>query len=363
MNDLVQSAAAQLESAVPWEAEPLAAVGDAAGRPLFVSDPARAPSLAASGAYVTSFFGARFAPGDAAVSNDPFVGASHVTDFTLVRRCARGTAFARMRLPDIGGFEFGGLAPQSFDTWGEGARFPALLVALRGEPRTEGLDLVALNSRTPELLRRGVAAMEEVAGRLAQAIDAGAEQDHEPLRAAAATAAAALAALRPGTYAAEAQVDCPLDGDSPLVSVALEIGDGRTRLSFAGSSPQIEAPLNSPPAHTLDCCLSALAAAVPGFPLAPGALDALDIDPSAGTITGAEPPAITGLAPYHTARAIHRALGTALRAAGAPAAADPDDWWETSGRAAYERRVDPVTLRLRGERAATLRELEKEAIA
>ncbi len=362
MNDLVQSAAAQLESAVPWEAEALAAVGDAAGRPLFVSDPARAPSLAASGAYVTSFFGARFAPGDAALSNDPFVGASHVTDFTLVRRCERGTAFVRMRLPDIGGFEFGGLAPQSFDTWGEGARFPALLVAIRGEPRTEGLDLVALNSRTPKLLRRGVAAMEEAAGRLAQAIDAGTEQDDEPLRAAAATAAAALAALRPGTYAAEAQVDSPPGADSPLVKVALEIGDNRTRLSFAGSSPQIEAPLNSPPAHTLDCCLSALAATVPGFPLAPGALDALDIDPGAGTITGAEPPAITGLAPYHTARAIHRALGTALRAAGAPASADPD-WWETSGMAAYERRVDPATLRLRGERAATLRELEKEGIA
>jgi N-methylhydantoinase B len=363
MNDLVQSAAAQLENALPWEAEPLAAVGDAAGRPVFVSDPARAPSLTASGVHMTSFFGGRFAPGDAAVSNDPFVGASHVTDFTLVRRCERGTAFVRMRLPDIGGFEFGGLAPQSFDTWGEGARFPALLVAVRGEPRSEGLDLVALNSRTPKLIRRGVAAMEEVAGRLAHAIDTGAGPDDEPLRSAAAAAASALTGLRPGEYAAEAQVDSPLAGDSPVVRVALEVGDTRPRLSFAGSSAQIEAPLNSPPAHTLDCCLSALATAVPGFPLAPGALDALEIDTGAGTITGAEPPAITGLAPYHTAHAIHRALATALRAAGVPTAVDLDDWWETAGSAAYERRVDPATLRLRGERTAALKELEKEAIA
>ena len=363
MNDLVHRAAAELASAVPWDAEALTAVGDLRGRPVFVSDPARAPSLAATGAYALSFFGPRFEPGSAAVSNDPFVGASHVTDFTLIRRCERGTAFVRMRLPDIGGFEFGGLAPQSFDTWGEGARFPALLVAVGGEPRREGLDLVALNSRTPNLLRGGIAAMQEAAARLAEAIDTGAGPDDEPLRSAAAAAASALGTLEPGGYAAEAQVHSPLAGDAPVVRVALAVEDARPKLSFSASSPQVEAPLNSPGAHTLDCCLSALAACVPGFPLAPGALDALEIDVGAGTIAGAEPPAITGLAPYHTARAIHRALSIALSAAGAPTPGDPDEWWNTAGRAAYERRVDPATLQLLGERTAALRELEKEGVA
>jgi len=363
MNDLVQSAAAELASAVPWDAEPLAAVGGRDGKPVFVSDPARAPSLAATGAYVTSFFGARFSPGDAAVSNDPFVGASHVTDFTLVRRCKRGTAFVRMRLPDIGGFELGGLAPQSFDTWGEGARFPALLVAVGGAARAEGIDLVALNSRTPNLLRSGLAAMRDAAGRLARAIDADGEPDDEPLRTAAAAATSALEALAPGEHVAESKVESPVEGEAPVVRVSLEVRDGRPRVSFASSSPQIEAPLNSPPAHTLDCCLTALAARVPGFPLAPGALHALEVDTGAGTVAGAEPPAITGLAPHHTARAIHRALAAVLRSAGAPGGADADEWWQTAGRNAYERRVDPATLRLSSEQAAALRKLEKGAIA
>ena len=45
-----------------------------------------AASLAATGAHAVQFFADGFAPGDAAVSNDPFVGAWHVTDFTVVRR-------------------------------------------------------------------------------------------------------------------------------------------------------------------------------------------------------------------------------------------------------------------------------------
>ena len=286
VRDMVERAAADLASEMPWPSNPMVAVGRDDGRPILVSDPSRAPSLAASAAYLSNFFD-DLQPGDAIISNDPFVGASHVTDFTLVRRARRSTALARVRLPDIGGFEFGGLAPQSFDTWGEGARFPALRVSVAGRPRHEALNLVALNSRTPALLRMGLGAMERVAAGLSDAFDDWDEDGEETLFSAASAGRLALAELTAGSYRAEAPVESPVPGKPPVVRVELTIGSERPRLSLAGSSRQLEAPLNSPPGHTLDCCLCALADAVPSFPLAPGALDSLEIDTGESTITGA----------------------------------------------------------------------------
>ena len=361
MKELVDRAAQRLAELTPWDAEPMTAVGDLAGRPLVVSDPGRWPSLVACGEHICRFFGGSLERSDAIISNDPFVGAWHVTDFTLLFRGERGTAFARMRLPDIGGFELGGLAPQSFDTWGEGARFPALRVAAGGAPRREGLDLVALNSRTPNLVRHGLAVMEQVAAELADAIDGGPAIGAESLRQAAEVAAGALAALTPGTYHAQAAVQSPLPGEPPVVRVQLTLDSGRCRLSLAGSDPQLEAPVNSPPQHTRDVCLAGLADVVPGFPLAPGALDAVELDPGAGTVAGAGAPAITGQARYHTARAIRQALNAVLHQAGAPLPDGDDGWWQAAGRADYERWVDSATGRLRKKTVDDLRALEARA--
>jgi len=349
----------RLAARVDWDAAPMTAVADASGQPIFVSDPARSPSLACCGAHLYATFRDSLAPGDAVVSNDPFVGADHVTDFTLARRGKRGIAFARMRLPDVGGFEFGGFAPQSFDVWGEGARFPALRVALGCAPRREGLELVTLNSRTPALVRRGLDAMLQTATELCEALDREAPLDDAPLRASAAAAQAALDQLHTGSFRAESAIESPVAGQQPHVRVELSISDGRPRISFAQSSPQLEAPLNSPPGHTRDCALAVLAESLPGFPLAPGALDALELDPGSGTVTGAKPPAVTGLAPFHTARAIRRALGEALRGAKAADASDADQWWEVHGRPAFEARVDPDTLRIPRSTARALMNLEQ----
>ena len=359
MIELLTAATARLAARVDWDAAPMTAVADRFGRPIFVSDPARSPSLEGCGAHVTETFPESLAPGDAVVSNDPFVGADHVTDFTLARRGEQGIAFARMRLPDVGGFEFGGFAPQSFDVWGEGARFPALRVALGGAPRREGLALIALNSRVPELMRRGLDAMLQTATELCAALDREAPLDDAPLRSAAAAAEAAVARLKSGSFWAASAIESPVAGPQPRVSVELTVGEGRPRVSFAGSSPQLEAPLNSPPGLTRDCVLAVLAESLPGFPLAPGALDALELDPGSGTIAGATPPAITGLAPFHTAHAIRRALAEVLRAAGAAGASDADRWWVLHGRPAFKARVDPATLRIPRATARALMDLEQ----
>jgi N-methylhydantoinase B/oxoprolinase/acetone carboxylase alpha subunit len=356
----VTAAAVALARAVAWPAEPVVGIGDAHARPLLVSDPLRSPSLAATGAHLVGFFAGDLRTGDVLISNDPFSGASHVTEFTLVRAAERGTTIIRMRLPDVGGFELGGLAPQSFDTWGEGARFPALRIGVEARPRTSALDILTLNSRTPALLRRGLEAMEATATELAAALDAGELSVEDGRATAAAAAAAALAALSAGTHRGEAEVEWRGDDGPPVVRAELMIGGGRPRLSLAASDPQLEAPVNSPAPHTLDCCLGALADAVDGFPAAPGALDALDIDPGSGTITGALAPAITGLAPHLTARAIRRAVGTALRDAGAPVE-DADAWWWTTGAAAYADRVDANTFRLPERQAQALVDLERES--
>lgn len=350
----VHAGAERLARALPWDAEPVTAIATATGRVLAASDPSRAPSLEAAALQVLDFFAGDWAPGDAALTND----AAGVTEFTLVGAGPGGVGIVRLRMPDIGGFQFGGLSPESFDGWGEGARFPALRIAVAGRARAQALDLVALNSRTPVLLRRALAAMEAQAAELAAA----AEEHAGPLEAARGRAAEAareaLAALRPGTYRAEVAVESPVAGHAPVIRVVLDVGEA-PRLDLSASDGRVDAPLNSTPAHTRDCCLDALAAALPGFPRWPGGLDRIALDPGADTLTGATAPAISGLAPYFTARAIRRAVTRALQAAGAPADRDADLWWTEVGAARFAAYVDPETLRMRAERVADLVTLER----
>jgi N-methylhydantoinase B/oxoprolinase/acetone carboxylase alpha subunit len=201
--------------------------------------------------------------------------------------------------------------------------------------------------------------MLQTTAELCEALDRDGPIDDAPLRSAAAAAQSALARLQNGRFSAESAIESPVRGHEPRVRVELTVTDERARVSFGESSPQVEAPLNSPPAHTRDCTLAVLAESLPDFPLAPGALAALELDPGSGTITGARPPAITGLAPFHTACAIRHALGEVLRAAGADGASDAERWWEVHGRPAFEARVDAVTLRIPLATARALMDLER----
>ena len=361
--DLLQAAAKRLAArALAWS-RPAVAIVLADGRTLASSDPDRAGSLGCAAREVLSEFAGDWGEGDAAVANDPFAGGVHVCEFTLVRPlCAdagSGAIALRMRVPDVGGFEFGGLAPQSFDTWGEGARFPPLRIRHCGERRGEAVELITMNSRTPHVVRRSLDAMLHEADRLAAALRDPASLQ-QALHAAEARCAQSIARLTAGRCSVEAPVEIP-GAALPVANVRLDasVAHGMLALDFSRSDAQVGAAVNSTVAHTLDCVLAALHDAL-GAPAGAAPAAALAVVPGDGRVTGAAPTSTTGLAPTLAARAIRCAVIQALAAFGAPEA-DPDNWWARAGRRRFDDEVDATTLRLHPARVAEARALEQAA--
>ncbi len=358
---LLHQAASRLAGAGLEWSRPVVAIVSADGRTLACSDPDRSGSPGCAAREIMLAFDGEWATGDAAVANDPFAGGVHVCEFTLVRPLGAdaqcGGIALRMRVPDIGGFAFGGLAPNSFDTWGEGARFPPLKVRERGQAREEALELITMNSRTPHVVRRSLDAMLREADRLATAL-ADAASLGPAISAAGARAAQRIAGLARGRCSVEAPIGIP-GAAAPVATLRLEasVGKGALALDFSGSDAQVGVSVNSTRGHTLDCVLGAIHDVL-GVPAGAVPDEVLAIVPGDGRVTGALPTSTTGLAPTLAARAIRGAVTQALAALGAPGI-DPDAWWERAGKRRFADEVDATTLRLHPARVAEARALEQ----
>ncbi|HEV7772767.1 MAG TPA: hydantoinase B/oxoprolinase family protein [Conexibacter sp.] len=347
----LEEATATLSDVYPWPAEPAVGIAGSDGRVVRVAGAEQGPSLQATVTYVREFLGGEWAAGDVAISNDPAVGCADVTQLTVVRAVEGGVVAARLRIPDIGGYRLGGLAPESHDVWGEGARFPALRVSVGGVPVEQARTMFVLNSRVPDLLRRGLEALEATTAELAAAVPtaeaaaAAWAQDHD-------CGVAALQLLRPGSYEASAPIDTGQAGAAAVVRGRLAIADGAAELDLSGSDPEIDAPVNSTASHTADCCAAELAARLPGFPATAAGLSALTLDAGMGRVTSAGPRATTALATGYTARAIRVVVSELMDAAGAPR--QDTDWWERSGAEAFASRVDTASNVLSAERTRAI---------
>lgn len=337
--------------------KPVLAILSGDERVAATTDPPTIASLQIVARAVLSFFADDWQPRDAAITNDPFHGSIHVTEFTLVRAMEEGGVVSRMRVPDIGGMHFGGLSRDVFDTWGEGARFTPVKIAVEGTPRRQALELLSLNSRAPTLLLRYLEAMSAEADRISESLERG----EVALPSADSTSEAltdAIAALAPGTYSANDTVEMPGTAQAPVVRLRLLVEEDRLQFDFRESDGQVDEPINTTKAHTIDCCVGALMDAFPDYIPTSRSLEMLSFQWQDGTITAAQLPATTGFSVYVTARAIRRAALTALRDAGA-AVSDTDRWWQEEGKRAFEGYVDPGTFRQHPEFVREIRELER----
>jgi N-methylhydantoinase B len=169
---------------------------------------------------------------------------------------------------DVGGAEPGSMAPAR-DLFGEGLVIPPVLLERRGRFERDVLRMVLANVRTPEerladlraqsaANRRGVARLHALAQRYDRA---------RLLRAASAilrhgerVMEALLRRLPRGTFRHEELLDD--DGfadaggarDVPI-RVAVTLRNGRARIDFTGSAPQLQGSLNANPAITLSAVL------------------------------------------------------------------------------------------------------------
>ncbi|GMG82114.1 hydantoinase B/oxoprolinase family protein [Paralimibaculum aggregatum] len=211
-------------------------------------------------------FDGRFRPGDAYLSNDPYVaGGNHLPDWVIARPVfVDGTlvAFAcnRAHQSDIGGGAAGTYNPTATEIFHEGIRLPPLRLVEEGVMRDDLWALLMANTRTPQLLDGDLGAMlgstEIGAQKIAETIT-GLPRDE-------ATAyldgmldygerrfTEAIAALGDGVFEAEERFDNDCFGPADIrIRVRISLEGGRARVDFTGTSPQIRGFKNSSLANT-----------------------------------------------------------------------------------------------------------------
>jgi N-methylhydantoinase B len=195
-------------------------------------------------------------PGDAAISNDPWIGTGHRNDVTIARPIFHrdrliGFAVNDTHWQDIGG---AGMSVENRDVYEEGLGIPNCKILRRGEPVPEVFDFIRLNTRFPEETLGDLNAQLVASERLARSVsELCAEAGLDDLRALAReiydrserSMREAIAGLRAGTFTYELDTD---GYDEPIHLRAAVTVDPEARqifVDFAGSSPESTRALNA----------------------------------------------------------------------------------------------------------------------
>jgi N-methylhydantoinase B/oxoprolinase/acetone carboxylase alpha subunit len=361
-------------AALSWRSAPQAALFDSRGEALALTSVAAVSSLTAALATLRAFFGERWQPGDAAITNDADAGAANACEMTVVApiwmRGATAPSWAVMRafVPDLGGWELGGYSPQAMDRWAEGARIEAAKIAAAGKYRREVSDMVALNSRTPRLTLRCIYALVDAARSLGegakQAFEANGTADlsrqGDMLRSAENERIdLALSRLGTGPRKATATAVTPFSKvtlDPLTVSVTFKSGGIDIGLP---QSPVAGLPINLGQHGAADCAIAAITSVLDLKGLRTGAIrDRVRLDIPAPGLFSAPLPASVCLGRATVGKAIFLAVADALSGAGATFGGE--ELWQTYQASHYDEGVDPKTGKISLERAAAIRCRETE---
>lgn len=253
----------------------------------------------------------RWDDGDVIVTNDPYSGGQHLPDiqtfrpvFHEGRRIAIvGTLCHHV---DVGGGAPGSYYADAREIFQEGIRIPPLKLAERGTLNQAIVDLVLANVRQPDetsgdlkaqiaALGIGARAMERIAAKygaadLAAATSAILDGSETMMR-------AAIAGLPDGAADFVEWVDDDGQTEGPIrLQVRLEKQGDRIRLDFAGSSPQVQGPVNNTRAMTCSAVYYALLAALgKDIPANSGCYRPIEVVLPEGSVVDARFPApVTG---------------------------------------------------------------------
>ncbi len=198
-------------------------------------------------------------PGDAYVTNDPWLASGHLNDVTIVTpafHCGNivGLFAATVHLVDLGGR---GMGPDGRDIFEEGVAIPHMHLAREGTLNRDLIRLLCANSREPmqtegDLLAI-LAAGEEGAKRLCEMLDEFGMPDVKEIGAyildtSLSAMDAAIRQIPEGTY----RNRITIDGYEKAVdiAVAMTIANGRVALDFDGTSPCSSYGINVPLIYT-----------------------------------------------------------------------------------------------------------------
>ena len=200
-------------------------------------------------------------PGDAYVTNDPWVGSGHTADVFVVTpaflaSCLIGFAVSSIHHLDIGGRAGSGLSEEVYE---EGLIIPILPIMREGKPNEELFSILRRNVRFSEKVigdfRAQVATGYVGAQRLVQLLE---EHNLASLETAAdqivarseAAMRKGIESLADGTYQEELTLDARDPSGMPLKLVlTLTVQGDELYSDFTGTSPQVRRPINDPLNH------------------------------------------------------------------------------------------------------------------
>jgi N-methylhydantoinase B len=271
-------------------------------------------------------------PGDVFITNDPYRGGVHANDVMICRPVfvdgvIRAFTASLIHVLDLGGSAHGGINAAALETFEEGVQLPPLYWEQAGV-RNDGLvKLIRLNSRSPEETVGDIDALAAgtlVAARRVEAMkredgpDAFDQIVERYLDQTEARTRAEIARIPGGTYHGAAVIDD--DGINPGrsfdIRVAVRVDGDSIELDFAGTSPQVRAPINSSSSQAFDAAIFAVRCFLDStIPLNAGCFRPVQAQFPPGSLLNPDPPNPCGgrmMATYAIVDAIIEALSQAV---------------------------------------------------
>lgn len=263
--------------------------------------PGHVNTMAASVRAMLNFVPANtLAPGDALVTNDPWLGAGHVFDFVVVtpvflNRQIVGYMASTSHVVDVGGL---GWSAEGRSVFEEGVTIPVMHLRRGNALNEDLLSIVMTNSRVPHEARGDILSLlsgnDTGVKRLLSLIGEYDLTDLEMLSDFIFTSSAkgtklALSRAPQGVY----ESSLTLDGyDAPIVLRAkMTIGDGRIEVDLAGSSSAVDRGINCPLNYSAAYAAFGIRALLtPEIPNNQASLNAIVITAPPGLVVSAERP-------------------------------------------------------------------------
>ena len=240
-------------------------------------------------------------PGDAYITNDPWMGTGHLNDFVVTTPAFKdgkliGLLSCTSHLMDIGGIGFG---PDATDVFMEGLYIPMLKLIDRGVVNETLMAMIRTNTRLPidtEGDTYSLAGCNDVgAKRLVEMMEEFGIDSLDPLAEhicarSREAVMAEIAKLPRGTWHHSMTVD---GYDAPVTLTAvLTVSDDGIHVDYAGTSPQSRYGINVPMAYTTAYTVFGLGCVVASnIPNNAGSLGVLTVSAPPGAILNAPKPA------------------------------------------------------------------------
>jgi len=266
------------------------------------------------------FPAASLQPGDAIITNDPYVSGSHLPDICIISplfvegRCL-GILANLAHHVDIGGIAPGGMPTISTEIFQEGIRIPPIRIKKAGRVDEEIMSLITTNVRTSREARgdfQAQLAANNVGERRLREIVAKYGQEmtafymDEIINYSERRMLARLKELPQGVYTFEDWLEGDGISDELLaIRVAVRIAPDKIVVDFTGSAPQTRGSVNCTRAVTLACTFYALKSAIdPELPSTGGTFRSVEVITPPGSILNPLFPAPVSNANINTSQRI-----------------------------------------------------------